>query len=164
MTLYTCRKVPGEFGEGSALTMTDPFSYKEVILRHNAIKWKRVCTEEMKQFVKQKIFNAVPKPTGQKVIGCKWVFKTKLNKDGQVERYKARLVAQGFLQVPGVDFEETFVPVTHHQTLQTLLALANKYRWHVHQMDVKLAFLNSDLPNEIYMCVPPGVESEEGTV
>ena len=158
------RKIPEEIGEGLTLTMTDPSSYEEAMSRHDAIKWKRACAEEMEQFVKQKIFDAVPKPTGQKVIGCKWVFKTKLDKDGQVERYKAKLVAQDFLQVPGVDFEKMFAPVIRYQMLQTLLALANKYHWHVHQMSIKSAFLNSDLPNEIYMRVPPGVESEEGTI
>jgi len=75
--------------------------------------------------VRQKLFSIVPKPIGCKVIGCKWVFKTKLDAEGQIERYKARLVAQEFLQISGVDFNETFVLVTRYQTLQTLLALVN---------------------------------------
>ena len=81
---------------------------------------------------------------------CKWVFKTKLDEDRQIEQYKTKLVAQGFLQIPGIDFDETFVPVTYHQTLQTLLGLVNHYKWHIHQMDVKSAFLNRELVNEIY--------------
>jgi len=63
------------------------------------------------------LFSIVLKPVGCKVIGCKWVFKTKLDEDGQVEYYKAWLVAQGFLQIPGIDFDGTFAPVTCYQTL-----------------------------------------------
>jgi len=103
-------------------------------------------------------------PVGQKVVGCKWVFKTKVDKNGQVEKYKARLVAQRFSQIPRVDFDETFAPATHHQTLRTLLTLANRHHWYVHQMDVKSAFLNEDLENEIYMRILSGVDSEGGTV
>jgi len=67
-----------------------------------------------------------------------------------------RSVAQGFSQIPGMDFDETFAPVTQHQTLQTLLGLANHYKWHIHQMDVKSAFLNRELENEIYMKILSG--------
>jgi len=84
--------------------------------------------------------------------------------EGQIKRYKARLVAQGFSQIPRVDFNETFAPVTRHQMLQTLLALANRHDWHVHQMDVKSAFLNGDLDNEIFMKIPPGAEGKHGEV
>ena len=73
-------------------------------------------------------------------------------------------MAQGFLQVPGVDFDETFAPVTRHQSLRILLALANRYGWHVHQIDVKSAFLNGDLENEIFMNVPPEYEAKENEV
>jgi len=132
--------------------------------REDAVHWKRACTEELEEFVRQKLFSIVPKPIGCKVISCKWVFKTKLDAEGQIERYKAQLVAQEFLQIPGVDFNEMFAPVTRHQTLWTLLALTNRHWWHIHQMDVKSAFLNGDLKNEIFMCIPEGVDSKEGEV
>jgi len=93
--------------------------------REDVIYWKRACTEELKEFVRQKLFSIISKPIGRKVIGCKWVFKTKLDAEGQIEHYKARLVAQGFSQIPGVNFDEMFALVTRHQTLRTLLALAN---------------------------------------
>jgi len=105
--------------------MNDPITYEEAMSRSDATHWKRACTEEMEEFVQQKIFSSVPTPIGQKIVGCKWVFKTKLDEEGQIERYKARLVAQGFSQIPGVDFNKTFAPVTRHQTFWTLLALAN---------------------------------------
>ena len=73
--------------------------------------------EELEVFVKQELFSTVLKPVGRKVIGYKQAFKTKIDEDGQVECYKVWLVAQEFSQIPGIDFNETFVPVTHHQTL-----------------------------------------------
>ena len=103
-------------------------------------------------------------PISQKVVGCKWVFKTKLDLEGQVKWYKARFVAQGFSQIPRVDFDETFAPVTRHQTLQMLLALANWHDWHVHQMDVKSAFLNGELDTEIFMKIPPGAKGQNEEV
>jgi len=163
---YSRQKVSGESEEpqNTVLVMKDPVTYEEAMSRNDAVYWKKVCAEELEAFVKQELFSTVLKPVGCKVIGCKWVFKTKLDEDGQVERYKAWLVAQGFSQIPGIDFDETFAPVTHHQMLRTLLTLANRYCWHIHQMDVKSAFLNGDLENEIFMRIPPGVEAKEEQV
>ena len=129
MTSYSRRKVPGESEEpqSTALVMKDPVTYEEAMSRNDAVYWKKACAEELEAFVKQELFSTVLKPVGRKVIGCKWVFKTKLDENGQVEHYKAWLVAQGFSQIPGIDFDETFAPVTRHQTLRTLLALANWY-------------------------------------
>ena len=162
-TLYSrCPRQP-QGPQDSALLNTvlkDPLSYEEAISRPDAIHWKRACAEEMEEFVRQKIFSTVASPKGHKMIGCKWVFKMKHDADGQVERYKARLIAQGFSQIPGIDFNETFAPVTQHQTFQTLLVLVNQHHWHIHQMDVKTAFLNGNLENKIYMKIPPGVESD----
>ena len=98
--------------------LKDPTTYEEAMSRGEARHWKRACTGELEEFERQNLFSTVPRPIGQKVIGCKWVFKTKLDAEGQIERYKARLVAQGFSQIPGIDFDETFVPVMHHQTLR----------------------------------------------
>jgi len=72
------------------------------------------------------------------------VFKTKLDEDGQIEQYKTRLVTQGFSQIPGIDFDKTFILVTYYQILQILLSLVNHYKWHIHQIDVKSAFLNRE--------------------
>jgi len=141
---YSYQKVPEDLDKfkDSALVMTDPSTYQEAMLRSDAIYWKKAYAKKLEQFVKQKLFSTVRTPVGRKVVGCKWVFKTKVDKNGQVKKYKARLVAQGFSQIPGVDFDKTFAPVTRHQTLRTLLTLANQHCWYVHQMDVKSAFLN----------------------
>jgi len=131
-TSYMRQKGPGglERVNKAIEILKDPTTYKEAMSRGDARHWKRACAEELEEFVRQNLFSTVPRPIGRKVIGCKWVFKTKLDAEGQIERYKARLVAQGFSQIPGIDFNETFAPVTRHQTLQTLIALANQHRWY----------------------------------
>ena len=165
ITAYS-KKLSGKTKElrETALTAKDPMTYEEAMLRSDANHWKRACVDELQEFVRQKLFSVVLTPTGRKVVGYKWVFKTKLDMEGQIEWYKARLVTQGFSQIPGVDFDETFAPVTCHQTLWMLLALANRHDWHVHQMDVKSAFLNRDLDNEIFMKIPPGAEEKHREV
>lgn len=97
-----------------------------------------------------------PLPIGRKSIGCKWIFKFKYNADGSVERYKARVVAKGYAQNKGIDYNETFAVVAKMTSICTLLALAAVEGLQVHQMDVKTAFLNGDLEEEIYMDQPEG--------
>ncbi|KAM1083190.1 hypothetical protein ACFX19_022028 [Malus domestica] len=91
-----------------------------------------------------------------KPIGCKWVFKTKRDAQGHVERFKARLVAKGFTQREGVDYTETFSPVSTKDSFRVIMALTAHYDLELHQMDVKTAFLNGSLLEDIYMKQPPG--------
>ena len=118
-TSYTQQKVPKSTKQVNKAVevLKDPTLYKEAMSREDAVHWKRACTEELEEFVRQKLFSIVPKPIGCKVIGCKWLFKMKLDAEGQIEHYKAQLVAQGFLQIPGVNFNKTFTPVTRYQIL-----------------------------------------------
>ena len=95
-------------------------------------------------------------PRGRKAISSKWVFKVKETAEGLIERYKARLVAKGFLQKYGVDFEETFAPVAKFTSIRIILSIAAQYKLVLHQMDVKTAFLNGLLEEEIYMKQPEG--------
>ena len=95
-------------------------------------------------------------PPGRKSIGCKWVFKVKHAEDGSVEKFQGRLVAKGFEQKYGMDYDETFSPVVKFTSIRNVIALAAEKKVHLHQMDVVSAFLNGDLEEEIYMEQPEG--------
>jgi len=154
-------------GDETAHTMSlkhDPVSYNDAIAHPDTKFWKRMMAEELEEFVRKELFTVVGKPYDRHIVGCKWIFKRKLGPNGQVERYKACLVAQGFFQVKGIDYNETYAPVTRHGTIQTLLALAARHQWHIHQMDAKAVFLNGDLSEEIYMKVPPGSDTRNSFV
>jgi hypothetical protein len=99
-------------------------------------------------------------------VGCKWVFKKKLRPDGTIDKYKARLVAKGYTQKEGEDFFDTYSSVARLTTIRVLLALAASHGLLVHQMDVKTAFLNGELEEEIYMTQPDGfvVKGQEDKV
>ena len=96
------------------------------------------------------VWNLVKLPEGRKSVGCKWVFKKKHDADGTVERFKARLVAQGYNQKFGVDFDETFSPVVRFESVRTMIALAAEHDLKLHQIDVTAAFLNGELKESIY--------------
>jgi hypothetical protein len=95
-------------------------------------------------------------PQGRKAIGLKWVFKVKRDKQGSVIRHKARLVVKGYAQRQGVDYEEVFAPVARLEAVRLLLALPAQQNWEVHHMDVKSAFLNGTLSEEVFIMQPPG--------
>ena len=90
-------------------------------------------------------------PPGKSVVGCKWIYKIKTRSDGSIQRYKTRLVTKGFTQEYGIDYEETFAPVARISSICALLAVAAARKWDLFQMDVKNAFLNGDLREEVYM-------------
>ena len=101
-----------------------------------------------------------------KPIGCKWIFKRKTDADGNITIHKARLVAKGFTQVPGVDYDETFSPVAMLRSVRILLAIAAYFDYEIWQMDVKTAFLNGNLKEDVYMIQPEGfvVHKDSGKV
>ena len=98
------------------------------------------------------------------MIGSKWVYKVKRNADGSVERFKARLVAQEYSQSQEIDYEEVFAPVARYNSVRSLLAVANVCDWEIHQMDVKTAFPQGELEEEIYLKQPDGFIDKDNQI
>ena len=124
--------------------------------------WRLAVMEEVNALEKNGTWDLVSISKNQKLVGCKWLFTVKFKADGSVERRKVRLVAKGFTQTYGVDYQETFAPVAKINTIRILLSLAVNFDWSLHQLDVKNAFLNGELEEEVFMCVPPGFENVYG--
>ncbi|GKB87384.1 putative RNA-directed DNA polymerase [Tanacetum coccineum] len=108
----------------------------------------------------QEARDEIPIIHGAKPVGCKWVYKTKLDPNGNVERYKAHLVAKGYTQKEGVDYKETFSPVSRKDSLRIVMVLVAHFDLELHQVDVKTAFLNGDLHEDVYMAQPQGFKSK----
>lgn len=119
-------------------------------------QWKQAVGEEMSALLCNNTWELVELPANRKAIPCKWVFKVKQDSQGNVERFKARLVAKGFAQRHGTDYNEIYAPVSKHVTVRTCLAYAALRDMEIRQIDIKTAFLNGDLEEEIYMKQPPG--------
>jgi len=139
-------------------TTADPLSYTEAMRSPSRKEWEAAAREEYESLVAHNTFSIVPLPPGRKAVGSKWVFKTKRNAEGLAIRFKARLVAQGYSQKPGVDFvpDELSAPVARMDSIRAALALAAHYNWIVWQMDVDTAYLNADVSEDIYMRQPQG--------
>ncbi|CAL2237478.1 unnamed protein product [Prunus armeniaca] len=119
-------------------------------------KWLAAMSSEIKALEDNRTGSLVPLRFGHRPIGCKWVCKVKYHSDGTIERYKARLIANGFTQREGIDYKETFAPAAKLITVRCLLSIAAVRDWPSHQMDVQNAFLHGDLLEEVYMLPPPG--------
>ncbi|KAK1627567.1 hypothetical protein QYE76_001882 [Lolium multiflorum] len=143
-----------------------PTSISEAYASLDADYWKEVVRSEMDSILANGTWEITDCPYGCKPVGCKWVFKKKLRPDGTIEKYKARLVAKGYTQKEGEDFFDTYSPVARLTTIRVLLFLAASHGLLIHQMDVKTAFLNGELEEEIYMEQPDGfvVDGQEGKV
>jgi hypothetical protein len=121
-------------------------------------RWVQAMNSEYQALIKNNTWHLVPPPAGKNVIGCKWVFKIKRKADGSVDRYKGRLVAKGYKQRYGIDYEDTFSPVVKAATIQLILSIAVSKGWSLRQLDVQNAFLHGILDEEVYMHQPPGYE------
>lgn len=124
-------------------------------------KWESAMQEEVEALMKNETWELVPKPKDSEVVTCKWVYKLKKSSDGSIDRHKARLVARGFSQCYGLDYEETFSPVAKMATLRTLISLAAYKSWKLWQLDVKNAFLYGELDRDVYMEQPQGFISKQ---
>ena len=142
--------------ENDLETFSQAMSSKESNLWYDAMK------DEIDSLSSNEVWDFVELPNGIKAIGCKWVFKTKKDSSGNIERYKARLVAKGFTQKEGIDYKETFSPVSKKDSLRIIMALVAHFDLELQQMDVKTAFLNGNLEEEVYMIQPEGFSSSNG--
>lgn len=137
-------------------TNKDPVSYEEAINGPDSTQWKRAMDEEMESLRIMGTWEMAKLPPESNVIGSKWVFKTKTDQDGNIIKYKARLVAQGFSQKYGRDYDEVFAPVANPTTLKILLAVAARRNMDVRHFDIQTAYLNGDLSHDVYMRQPKG--------
>ncbi|KAK1421784.1 hypothetical protein QVD17_24412 [Tagetes erecta] len=133
----------------------DLVHYKEAA---NIEHWKQAMNNEIHSINKNATWSLVDLPPKHSPIGVKWIYKTKYNEKGEVDKYKARLVVKGYKQKYGLDYKEVFAPVIRMETIRLVLAIAAKKGWKVYQMDVKSAFLNGLLEEEVYVEQPQGYE------
>ncbi|KAK1440871.1 hypothetical protein QVD17_06703 [Tagetes erecta] len=133
-----------------------PANYKSVISDLESEKWREAMNAEMQSMRENQAWDLVELPPESRAIGSKWIFKRKLDMHGKVHTYKARLVVKGYTQIEGIDYEETFSPVAMIKSIRILLAIAAYYDYEIWQMDVKTAFLNGHLSEDVYMVHPEG--------
>ena len=137
-------------------TFSQAMSCKDSNLRHDAMN------DEMNFMKSNRVWDLVELPNGARSISYKWVFKTKRDSLGNIERYKARLVAKGFTQKEGIDYTETFSYVSNKDSLRIIMVLVAHFDLELQQIDVKTAFLNGDIQDEVYIKQPEGFSSSEG--
>ncbi|KAL0284482.1 UNVERIFIED_CONTAM: Retrovirus-related Pol polyprotein from transposon RE2 [Sesamum radiatum] len=137
----------------------DPKTYGEAMSDIDSKKWIEAMKSEMDSMSSNKVWTLVDPPKGVKPVGCKWVYKRKLGADGEVTTFNARLVAKGYTQRPRVDFEETYSPIAMAKSIRIMLAIATWYDYKIWQMDVKTAFLNGFVEEEIYVDQPESFTS-----
>ncbi|GKA31411.1 retrotransposon protein, putative, ty1-copia subclass [Tanacetum coccineum] len=129
----------------------EPANYKAALLDPESDKWLNAMNVEMQSMKDNEVWDLVELPPNGKTVGSKWLFKKKTDMDGAVHTYKTRLVAKGFTQTAGIDYEETFSPVADIRAIRILIAIAAFYNYEIWQMDVKTSFLNRYLNEEVYM-------------
>ncbi|MCO5573182.1 hypothetical protein L7F22_026949 [Adiantum nelumboides] len=134
----------------------DEISLDEALSGPEASSWRQAMDSEYQSLMANGTWQLVLAPPNRKLVTCKWLLRKKFHADGSVSRYKARLVARGFTQIPGMDYSETFSPVLRITSFRVLIAIAALFGFLLHQMDVRTAFLNGDLQEEIYMSQPDG--------
>ena len=136
----------------------EPNTFEEALQSQHATEWQQAMDEEMASLHSNNTWSLTELPAGFTPIPVKWVYKVKRDATGNVERFKARLVAKGFRQKEGIDFDEVFAPVGKYSTLRILLSMAAAHDFELHQLDIKTAFLNGVLEEQVYIQQPPGYQ------
>nr|GFC36248.1 Gag-Pol polyprotein [Tanacetum cinerariifolium] len=138
----------------SVLSKIEPKNFKSAIIEDC---WFQAMQDEIHEFDRLQMWELVPQPDCVMIIALKWIYKVKLDEYGDVLKNKARLVAKGYRQEEGIDFEESFAPVARIEAIRIFIANATSINMTVYQMDVKTAFLNGELKEEVYVSQPKGI-------
>ncbi|KAJ9568333.1 hypothetical protein OSB04_004299 [Centaurea solstitialis] len=138
--------------------LNEPTSYGEAVSGSESEQWQEAMKAEMQSMYDNQVWELTDLPQHCKAVGRKWVFKKKTDMDGNVHTFKARLVAKGFMQTHGIDYDETFSPVAMLKSIRILMAISAYFNYEIWQMDVKTAFLNGKLTEDVYMEQPEGFE------
>jgi len=157
---------PNLLGAAISPELEDPLTINEANKRYDGKLWSEAAQMEYDSMQTNKVWDLVDIPAGRKPIGHRWVFKVKRDEAGRIVKYKARIVAKGYSQIPGTDFEETFAPVADWNSIRVVLTIAAADNMELVQWDVETAFLNGDIDKELYMTQPEGfvVHGKEGKV
>ena len=145
---------------GKANVVQGPSTYKLAMESVDKDKWITAMNEEYDSLISQKVWTVHDThevPSGRKLVGSKWVYIIKMNKDGSIERFKAKLVVKGYSQIPGLDYNKTFAPVTRYDSLRLIIALAAQLSLGISELDIKLALTYGDLDEDIWIKPPPGI-------
>ena len=135
------------------LSQVEPIKIEEALQDES---WVEAMHNELLQFQRNDVWTLVPRPEGEHIIGTKWIFRNKTDEEGNVIRNKAQRIAQGYSQMEGVDYDETFADVARMESIRILLTLACQLKFKLYQMDVKTAFLNGLLKEDVYVAQPKG--------
>ncbi|KAJ9536490.1 hypothetical protein OSB04_un000327 [Centaurea solstitialis] len=138
--------------------LNEPTSYREAVSGNESEQWQEAMKAEMQSMYDNQVWELTDLPQHCRAVGRKWVFKKKTDMDGNVHTFKARLVAKGFTQTHGIDYDETFSPVAMLKSIRILMAISAYFNYEIWQMDVKTAFLNGKLTEDVYMEQPEGFE------
>jgi hypothetical protein len=146
------------------LTNEEPKTYREAMEGEDSVEWQDAAKREFDALIKNSTWDMVERPRDRHVLKGKWVFRIKLKEDGAIDKFKARWVIKGFLQLAGVEFGETYAPTPRYESLLVLLAIAALKNFKLFQLDITSAFLNGKIDKEIYMEQPEGFNDGTGRV